>query len=132
MAVILIVEDDYDFRTELRFNLEAEGFEVRQEEKAEAALKAIPLMSPDLIILDWMLPGVLSGFELCRRLKSDEETRKIPIIMSTARGEPLEQKIVMGFGANAYLVKPYKMADLLRTIRVLLNVKHQQPKRLAE
>jgi len=122
MTMILVVEDDAFIVINLLYNLENAGYRVRVEERGEMALRRIRLERPDLIVLDWMLPGVLSGFELCRRLKADSETKDIPIIMTTARGEPLDEQIVMSFGTDAYFVKPYNVSEVLQTIRSLLNL----------
>ena len=85
-ATILVVEDEADLSVLLRYNLEAEGFRVLTAESGDEAADAIKESIPDLILLDWMLPG-LSGIELCRRWRSREETSRVPIIMITARGE---------------------------------------------
>ena len=85
-ATILIVEDEADLRELVRYNLEAEGFRVSMAESGDEAVERIRDGVPDLILLDWMLPG-LSGIELCRRWRSREETARTPIIMITARGE---------------------------------------------
>ncbi|RYZ59015.1 MAG: response regulator, partial [Proteobacteria bacterium] len=89
-ATILIVEDEADLAVLLRYNLEAEGFRVAAATSGDEAVERIRDGVPDLILLDWMLPG-LSGIELCRRWRAREETARTPIIMITARGEEEER-----------------------------------------
>ena len=84
-ARILIVEDEEPLTMLLRYNLEAEGYDVETASRGDEADTRLKESSPDLIVLDWMLPG-LSGIELCRRLRARPETRQLPIIMLTARG----------------------------------------------
>ena len=92
-ARILIVEDEEPLTMLLRYNLEAEGYEVETSARGDEADTRLKESTPDLVVLDWMLPGI-SGIELCRRLRSREATRSLPIIMLTARGE--EQERVRG------------------------------------
>src|ERR1700737_730835 len=89
-AKVLVVEDEEPLALLLRYNLEAEGYSVDVVHRGDEAEMAIAEGSPDLIVLDWMLPG-LSGLELCRRLRARPETRQLPIIMLTARGEESER-----------------------------------------
>ena len=116
---ILIVEDEADLVTMLRYNLEAEGFRVRAATSGDEALETMREGLPDLILLDWMLPG-LSGIELCRRWRSREETSRIPIIMITARGEEEERVRGLATGADDYVVKPFSIPELLARIHALL------------
>jgi two-component system phosphate regulon response regulator PhoB len=118
-ARILIVEDEEALTMLLRYNFEVEGYEVDvagRGDDAEIKLRENP---PDLVILDWMLPG-LSGIELCRRLRVRRETGQMPIIMLTARGE--EGDRVRGFatGADDYVAKPFSVPELLARVRTLL------------
>ncbi|MEP0320552.1 response regulator, partial [Bauldia litoralis] len=83
---VMIVEDEEPLSLMLRYNLESEGYQVDTVERGDEAETRLREMVPDLLLLDWMLPGV-SGIELCRRLRSQEATRTLPIIMLTARGE---------------------------------------------
>jgi two-component system, OmpR family, phosphate regulon response regulator PhoB len=118
-ARILIVEDEEPLTLLLRYNLEAEGYEVdiaARGDDAEIKLKESP---PDLILLDWMLPG-LSGIELCRRVRARAETERMPIIMLTARGEESERVRGLAIGADDYIVKPFSVPELLARIRALL------------
>jgi len=118
-ASILIVEDEADLRELMRYNLEAEGFRVATAESGDEAVERIRDGVPDLILLDWMLPG-LSGIELCRRWRSREETATTPIIMITARGEEEERVRGLATGADDYMVKPFSMPELHARIGALL------------
>src|SRR5690606_36020530 len=118
-ASILIVEDEADLRELMRYNLEAEGFRVATAESGDEAVERIRDGVPDLILLDWMLPG-LSGIELCRRWRSREETAQTPIIMITARGEEEERVRGLATGADDYIVKPFSMPELVARIQALL------------
>ena len=118
-ATILIVEDETDLSELMRYNLEAEGFRVMGAESGDEAVERIRDGVPDLILLDWMLPG-LSGIELCRRWRSREETARTPIIMITARGEEEERVRGLATGADDYVVKPFSMPELVARIQALL------------
>jgi two-component system phosphate regulon response regulator PhoB len=118
-ANVLIVEDEADLRELVRYNLEAEGFRVSLAESGDEAVERIRDGVPDLILLDWMLPG-LSGIELCRRWRSREETARTPIIMITARGEEEERVRGLATGADDYVVKPFSMPELVARIQALL------------
>jgi two-component system phosphate regulon response regulator PhoB len=125
---ILIVEDEPALVTLLTYNLEAEGFLVGNESDGEAAEQRLRDETPDLLILDWMLPG-LSGIELCRRLRMREATRGLPIIMLTARGEESERIRGLKTGADDYVVKPFSVPELVARVRALL--RRADPGRLA-
>ncbi|MCX7295591.1 MAG: response regulator, partial [Hyphomicrobiales bacterium] len=103
-ARILIVEDEEPLTMLLRYNLEAEGYEVESAARGDEADTKLKENIPDLVVLDWMLPG-LSGIELCRRLRARPETRQLPIIMLTARGEESEKVRGLATGADDYIVK---------------------------
>ncbi len=127
-ARILIVEDEAPLTELLRYNLAAEGYEVEtvmRGDEAEIRLKETP---PDLVVLDWMLPG-MSGIELCRRLRTRTETERLPIIMLTARGEESERVRGLATGADDYIVKPFSVPELLARIRALL--RRARPERVA-
>lgn len=120
---ILIVEDEEPLTELLRYNLQAEGYEVEavnRGDEAELRLKEAPF---DLVLLDWMLPG-LSGIELCRRLRANSEFEKLPIIMLTARGEESERVRGLATGADDYIVKPFSVPELLARVRALLRRAH--------
>ncbi|WDR02295.1 phosphate regulon transcriptional regulator PhoB [Devosia algicola] len=118
-ATILVVEDEADLSVLMRYNLEAEGFRVLTAESGDEAVEAMQEITPDLILLDWMLPGP-SGIELCRRWRTREETARIPIIMITARGEEEERVRGLATGADDYVVKPFSVPELLARINALL------------
>ncbi|MBU1174548.1 MAG: phosphate regulon transcriptional regulator PhoB [Alphaproteobacteria bacterium] len=118
-ATIMIVEDEADLSLMLRYNLEAEGFRVAAAATGDDAAEMVRDAQPDLILLDWMLPG-LSGIELCRRWRARQETASIPIIMLTARGEEEERVRGLETGADDYVVKPFSIPELLARIHALL------------
>ena len=128
-ARILIVEDEEPLALLLRYNLEAEGYEVETIARGDEADTRMREASPDLVVLDWMLPG-LSGIELCRRLRSRPESKALPIIMLTARGEESERIRGLATGADDYIVKPFSVPELLARIRALL--RRVKPERVAE
>ena len=118
-ARILIVEDEEPLTLLLRYNLEAEGYVVdtcADGEEVEAKLQEDP---PDLLLLDWMLPG-LSGIEICRRLRASEKFRTLPVIMLTARGEESERVRGLATGADDYVVKPFSVPELMARVKALL------------
>jgi two-component system phosphate regulon response regulator PhoB len=116
---ILVVEDDSALAELLRYNLGREGFSVSLVENGDNALRMVEASCPDLIVLDWMIPG-LSGIEVCRRLRRRPETRAIPIIMLTARGEESDRVEGLESGADDYVVKPFSPNEFLARIRALL------------
>ncbi|MDJ1158015.1 phosphate regulon transcriptional regulator PhoB [Chelatococcus sp. SYSU_G07232] len=116
---ILIVEDEEPLTLLLRYNLEAEGYEVDSVARGDEAEIRLREQVPDLVLLDWMLPG-LSGIELCRRVRARSETERMPIIMLTARGEEGERVRGLATGADDYVVKPFSVPELLARVRALL------------
>jgi two-component system phosphate regulon response regulator PhoB len=114
--MVLLVEDEPAQREVLAYNLEAEGFKVAKAETGDEALLLVEEETPDLIVLDWMLPGV-SGIEVCRRVKSKSETRGIPIIMLSARSEEVDRVRGLETGADDYVVKPYSVVELMARVR---------------
>jgi two-component system, OmpR family, phosphate regulon response regulator PhoB len=116
---ILVVEDEDALSTLLDYNLDKEGYRVRIAADGEEALLLVQEEAPDLVILDWMLPKV-SGIEVCRRLRARAETRNLPIIMLTARGEESDRIRGLDTGADDYLVKPFAMSELSARIRAVL------------
>lgn len=119
MPKVMIVEDEEPVSLLLRYNLEAEGFEVEQAFRGDDAEMRLRETIPDLVLLDWMLPG-LSGIELCRRLRNRAETERLPIIMLTARGEESERIRGLGTGADDYVVKPFSVPELIARIKAIL------------
>ena len=116
---VLVVEDEAAQREILGYNLEAEGFEVQRAETGDEALLLVDEGPPDLIVLDWMIPGV-SGIEVCRRLKIRPETRAIPIIMLSARSEEVDRVRGLETGADDYVVKPYSVIELMARVKAQL------------
>lgn len=116
---VLVVEDEPAQRELLSYNLSAEGFRVIQAENGEEALILVDEENPDIIVLDWMLPSV-SGIEVCRRLKTRNETRNIPIIMLSARTEEVDRIRGLETGADDYVVKPYAVLELMARVRAQL------------
>ncbi|MGL5137318.1 MAG: phosphate regulon transcriptional regulator PhoB [Beijerinckiaceae bacterium] len=116
---VLLVEDEQPLVTLLTYNLEAEGYEVQVEMRGDDAEVLINESAPDLLLLDWMLPGI-SGIELCRRLRQRQSTKALPIIMLTARGEESERIRGLATGADDYVVKPFSVAELMARVKALL------------
>lgn len=116
---ILVVEDEESLATLLQYNLEKEGYEVVLAGDGDEALLLVNEKLPDLVVLDWMLPKV-SGIEVCRRLRQKPESRNVPIIMLTARGEDSDRVRGLDTGADDYLVKPVSMSELSARIRAVL------------
>src|SRR5262249_1725448 len=127
-ANILIVEDEEALAVMLRYNLEAEGYGVETVARGDEADLLLKESTPDLVIVDWMLPGP-SGIELCRRLRARPETKQLPIIMLTARGEESERVRGLATGADDYIVKPFSVPELSARVRALL--RRALPERLA-
>jgi two-component system phosphate regulon response regulator PhoB len=128
-AQILIVEDEEPLSLLLRYNLEANGYSVETVARGDDADTWLRERLPDLVVLDWMLPG-LSGIELCRRLRARQETKSLPIIMLTARGEESERVRGLATGADDYVVKPFSVPELLARVRSLL--RRSKPERMAD
>jgi two-component system, OmpR family, phosphate regulon response regulator PhoB len=116
---VLIVEDESAQREVLTYNLEAEGFRVASAENGEEALLLVDEVSPDIIVLDWMLPNV-SGIEVCRQLKARTDTRHVPIIMLSARSEEVDRVRGLETGADDYVIKPYSVVELMARVRTQL------------
>jgi two-component system, OmpR family, phosphate regulon response regulator PhoB len=116
---ILIVEDEEPLTLLLRYNLESEGYAVDSVGRGDEAETRLRESVPDLVILDWMLPG-LSGIELCRRLRARPETERMPVLMLTARGEEAERIRGLATGADDYVVKPFSVPELVARVRALL------------
>lgn len=117
--LVLIVEDEPAQREVLAYNIRSEGYSVITAGAGDEALVMARETPPDLIVLDWMLPNV-SGIEVCRQLKTAEETRKIPVIMLSARSEEVDRVRGLETGADDYVVKPYSVAELLARLRTQL------------
>lgn len=116
---ILIAEDEEALATLLEYNLKKEGYDVGIAGDGDTALLLAAERTPDLILLDWMMPK-LSGVEVCRRLRKISETKTTPIIMLTARGDETDRITGLDYGADDYVVKPFSMPELLARIRALM------------
>ncbi len=117
--VVLLVEDEPAQREVLAYNLEAEGFRVTTASNGEEALRLGAEVSPDVIVLDWMMPNV-SGIEVCRQLKTRPDTRNVPIIMLSARSEEVDRVRGLETGADDYVIKPYSVVELMARVRAQL------------
>ncbi|HEY7607958.1 MAG TPA: phosphate regulon transcriptional regulator PhoB [Alphaproteobacteria bacterium] len=117
--LILIVEDEQALVTLLRYNFEAAGYEVATALDGDEALLSVSERRPDLIVLDWMLPSV-SGLEVCRQLRRKAETRDVPVIMLTARGEEADRVRGLDSGADDYVTKPFSPTELVARVRAVL------------
>jgi two-component system phosphate regulon response regulator PhoB len=126
---VLIVEDEAALALLIGYNLEAEGYVVESVARGDEVELRLAESAPDLLILDWMLPGV-SGIEICRRLRARETTRTLPIIMVTARREEAERVRGLAIGADDYVVKPFSVPELMARVRALL--RRSRPERIAE
>jgi two-component system phosphate regulon response regulator PhoB len=126
---ILIVEDEEALTLLLRYNLEAAGYAVETVARGDEADTRLKEAVPDLVVLDWMLPG-LSGIELCRLLRARPETKALPIIMLTARGEESERIRGLSTGADDYIVKPFSVPELVARVGALL--RRASPERVAD
>lgn len=116
---VLIVEDEDALATLLEYNFGKEGFETALAMDGEEALLLASERTPDLILLDWMLPK-LSGVEVCRRLRRRKETSKTPVIMLTARSDETDRITGLDFGADDYMIKPFSMPELFARTRALM------------
>jgi DNA-binding response OmpR family regulator len=116
---ILVVEDDIDILNLLTYNLAGAGFEAVVAQDGYEALTLARRRPPHLVILDLMLPG-LDGFEVCKELKRSEATRKIPVLMLTARGEEVDRIVGLELGADDYVVKPFSPRELILRVRAIL------------
>ena len=119
MTKILIVEDEVGLVTLLKYNLEKQGYETLVCMDGKNVLTTALTEKPDLILLDWMLPGI-QGIDLCREMRKTYELRTIPIIMLTARGEESDKVKGLSYGADDYIVKPFSVPELMARIMALL------------
>ncbi|HRF07488.1 MAG TPA: phosphate regulon transcriptional regulator PhoB [Xanthobacteraceae bacterium] len=116
---VLVVEDEEALSVLLRYNLESEGYDVETVNRGDEAEIRLKENLPDIIVLDWMLPG-LSGIELCRRLRARKETERLPVLMLTARSEEAERVRGLSTGADDYMVKPFSVPEFVARVRALL------------
>lgn len=119
LGTIFIVEDDYDIAEVLRFNLVHKGYKVIWEENGENAYERIIKNLPDLLILDIALPGI-SGIEVCRYLKNNPKTEKMPIMILTAKIKKEDRDAALTAGANAFITKPFALKEVLDKVSKLI------------
>lgn len=117
--LVLIVEDEAPLVALLRYNLEKEGFEVAEAADGEEALLLIAERPPDIVLLDWMLP-LVSGIEVCRRIRRAPQTRSLPVVMLTARGEETDRVRGLDAGADDYIAKPFGLRELAARLRAVM------------
>lgn len=116
---VLVVEDEAALADLLKYNLEKEGYQVSIARDGEEALVVADETSPDLVVLDWMLPKT-PGIEVCRRLRARQDTRNTPIVMLTARSEESDRIRGLDLGADDYITKPFSMSELLARLRAVM------------
>jgi two-component system phosphate regulon response regulator PhoB len=126
---VLIVEDEDSLVTLLSYNLQAEGYAVVHTASGGDAMMVVNEERPDIVILDWMLPG-LSGIEICRQIRARPETKGLPVIMLTARGEEGDRIRGLQTGADDYVVKPFSVSELVARVKALL--RRSSPERIAD
>ncbi|MFI5351603.1 MAG: response regulator [Candidatus Binatales bacterium] len=120
---ILVVEDEADIRELIRYNLAQEGFIIEEAADGVQALDRIARRTPDLIVLDLMLPG-LSGLEVCRKLRAAPQTANLPILVATAKGTEVDRVLGLEMGADDYVVKPFSPRELVARVKALLRRAH--------
>ncbi|MBT9139776.1 MAG: Alkaline phosphatase synthesis transcriptional regulatory protein PhoP [Dehalococcoidia bacterium] len=126
MARILVVDDEETIVELISFNLEKEGFIVDTATDGQEALLKIATKKPDLIVLDWMLPG-LDGLDICRRIRQNPDTTDIPVIMLTARGEEVDRILGLELGASDYVTKPFSPRELAARVKAQLRARQIKP-----
>lgn len=119
MARIVVIEDEQDLQQILEYNLKQAGHQVFSALRGEEGLRLAREHAPDLILLDLMLPDI-SGTDVCRQLKEGTATRRIPVIMVTARGEEIDRVVGFELGADDYVVKPFSVRELLLRVQAIL------------
>ncbi len=118
-ATVLVVEDEPAIQELIAYNLKQAGHQPLRADNAEHALRLVQEALPDLVLLDWMLPG-LSGIELARRLRADRRTKAIPIIMLTARADEQDKLTGLDTGADDYITKPFSPRELTARVKAVL------------
>ena len=124
--VVIVADDNEDIRDLLTARLGTRGYDVIAAADGQAALDAIHLHHPDIVVLDWVMP-VIQGHELCVKLKTDPRTRAIPVVILTARGEEEDRLLGLDLGADAYVVKPFDIDKLDAILRDLLEREYSPP-----
>ncbi|HEX3032611.1 MAG TPA: response regulator transcription factor, partial [Bacillota bacterium] len=133
MTQVLVVDDESHIQELVKFNLEKEGYQVETASDGRRAVEKAAQLLPDLILLDVMLPE-MSGLEVCRTLHSKDETRKIPIIMLTARSEEIDKILGLEMGADDYITKPFSPRELVARVKAMLRrvKKENEPRKHPE
>lgn len=119
MKKVMVVDDEPFILMMIEEKLKRAGYEVIVSRRSEGILEVIRKERPDLVILDWMMPG-LSGIEVCSQMKSDPETSSIPIFMLTAKGREEDEKVGLGCGASRFITKPFSPKLLLSMVQEFL------------
>jgi phosphate regulon transcriptional regulator PhoB len=122
---ILVIEDERDIRELVRVNLEAEGFTVLEAGNGELGLALVKRERPALVVLDLMLPG-LGGLEVCRRIRGEDETARMPVVMLTARSAEADKIVGLEIGADDYVTKPFSPRELTARVKALLRRAYDQ------
>lgn len=117
--LIFAVEDEVHIQQLVKYNLEANGYKVLSFESGESLLEEVKSSTPDLFILDLMLPG-MDGLEVCRQLRSNQRTKNIPVIMLTAKSEEFDKVLGLELGADDYLTKPFSVRELVARVKAML------------
>ena len=120
---VMIVDDEPSLIAMLKYNLERQGYDVTEAVSGEDAVAAAERMVPDAVLLDWMLPK-MSGIEVCRHLRRMPATRRVPVIMLTARGEESDRVMGLNVGADDFVTKPFSIAELVARLKALLRRAH--------
>lgn len=133
MPLVYIADDEPNIRRLVAFGLKDSGFESAEFADGETLLAGIKARKPDVIILDWMMPPP-DGLAVCRTLRSDADTRDIPILMLTARGEEIDKVLGLELGADDYIVKPFGIKELCARVRAVLRrtARSQEPEQKLE
>ncbi len=116
---VLLIEDEPNIVEAISFILSRDGWTVHTHQDGETAAERVRALPPDLIILDVMLPG-RSGFDILKDLRGSEDTRRLPVLMLTARGAPKDRDLAMDLGATVYMTKPFSNSEILETVRRLV------------
>jgi phosphate regulon transcriptional regulator PhoB len=124
LAKVLVIDDEKDIVSLLRYHLEKSGFQCLEGMDGSAALRLVREHHPDLLILDLMLPG-MDGLEICRQLRQDITTARLPILMLTAKAEEVDRVVGLEVGADDYVVKPFSPRELVARVRAILRRAHE-------
>jgi DNA-binding response OmpR family regulator len=123
---VLVVEDDRDIQDLVVAILSREGHDVRAEDEGAAGLTAALTRDPDLVILDWMMPG-MSGVDVCRALRADPRTKDLPVLMLTSKAHEADIDQAFGAGADDYMVKPFRGRELVSRVKALVTTDRPRP-----